>query len=158
MTSREALRSYRERMKDRAAHEQVYFFHAHIYYDSSSAEETSKMRDVKKSLHQAFDSDDHVEIHTLQVRAEDGKCQALLVPFDTSAALGSITQVPNRCELALKAFVVKPLQCSAGQGCRTPSRGKFGGPIHQATLHSYVELLGVCAADLLQCLDSPADC
>ena len=69
MTSREALRSYRERTNDRAAHERVYFFHAHIYYDSSSVEETSKMRDVMKSLHHHFDSDDHVEIHTLQVRA-----------------------------------------------------------------------------------------
>ena len=81
MTSREALHSYRERTKGRAAHERVYFFHAHIYYDGSSADEKSKMQDVMKSLHHNFDSDDHVEIHTLQVRVRHGECRACVIPL-----------------------------------------------------------------------------
>lgn len=67
MTSRDALHAYREKTADKHPHERVYFFHAHIYYDSSSQEETSKMHALVKALQQHTSEDDHVEIHTLQV-------------------------------------------------------------------------------------------
>ena len=67
MTSREALRLYREKTQDKAPHERVYFFHAHIYYDSDDADETAKMESLMKTLQSTLSKDDHFEIHTLQV-------------------------------------------------------------------------------------------
>ncbi len=70
MTTREALQTYREKTAGRAPHERVYFFHAHIYYDSQSKDETTKMHEVQARLEQQYSGDDHVEVHTLQVRSE----------------------------------------------------------------------------------------
>jgi len=70
MTTREALHTYREKTVGRAPHERVYFFHAHIYYYSESKDETNKMHEVKARLEQHYSGDNHVEVHTLQVRSE----------------------------------------------------------------------------------------
>ena len=70
MTTREALHTYREKTVGRAPHERVYFFHAHIYYYSESKDETNKMHEVKARLEQQYSGDNHVEVHTLQVRSK----------------------------------------------------------------------------------------
>ena len=153
MTSREALHSYREKTKDRAAYERIYFFHAHIYYDVSSADGTSKMQDIMKSLQHDFDSDDHVEIHTLQVRGQHGGSEAHIITVPRLPCHGEAFKQASNCDehMFLRRFkvAVRHLQCCAGQGCRTPSKGQFGGPIHQGALHSHVELPGFCAANQL---------
>lgn len=67
MTTREALRSYRENTRDKPPYERVYFFHAHIYYDADDTNEVAKMKILHESLRNDFSSDDHVEVHKLQV-------------------------------------------------------------------------------------------
>ena len=67
MTSREQLHEYRQSTEGKPAHERVYFFHAHIYYDSSNTEETEKMLKLRQRLRHDFASDDHVDVHRLQV-------------------------------------------------------------------------------------------
>ena len=67
MTSREELHQYRQSTEGKPAHERVYFFHAHIYYDSSNPEETEKMLNLRQRLQQDFASDNHVAVHRLQV-------------------------------------------------------------------------------------------
>ncbi len=67
MTTREALRSYREKTQDKSPHERVYFFHAHIYYDADDTDEVAKMNILLETLQNDFSRDDHVELHKLQV-------------------------------------------------------------------------------------------
>ncbi|CAL8468988.1 g8529 [Coccomyxa elongata] len=69
MTTREALRSYRQKTQDKPPHERVYFFHAHIYYDADDTDEVAKMKTLHETLQNDFSSDDHIEIHKLQVKA-----------------------------------------------------------------------------------------
>ena len=66
MTSREHLRQYRQSTEGKPAHERVFFFHAHIYYDASIAEEAEKMLQLQQRLQQDFSGDDHVAVHALQ--------------------------------------------------------------------------------------------
>lgn len=67
MTTKEALRSYREKTQDKPPYERVYFFHAHIYYDADDTDEVAKMKILHETLQNDFSSDYHVEIHKLQV-------------------------------------------------------------------------------------------
>ena len=67
MTSREALHAWREKTAGQAPHARVYFFHAHIYYDSARQEEKAKMHTLIKEIQDEFAADDHVDVHTLQV-------------------------------------------------------------------------------------------
>lgn len=80
MTSREAFRLYRESTLDKPPHERVYFFHAHIYYNSDDAVEVAKMKALLETLQSTLSKDDHYEIHTLQVIFQQIKlckaCQA----------------------------------------------------------------------------------
>ena len=66
MTSREELHQYRQSTEGKSAHERVYFFHAHVYYDSSNPEEIEKMMKLRQKLQQDFASDEHVDVHALQ--------------------------------------------------------------------------------------------
>lgn len=67
MTCKEALHAWREKTAGQAPHARVYFFHAHIYYDSARQEEKLKMHTIIKEMQDEFAADDHVGVHTLQV-------------------------------------------------------------------------------------------
>ena len=66
MTSKEHLHEYRQSTEGKPAHERVYFFHAHIYYDVSIPEEKEKMLKLQQRLQQDFSGDEHVSIHARQ--------------------------------------------------------------------------------------------
>ena len=84
MTTREALHTYREKTAGKAPHERVYFFHAHIYYDSQSKDETTRMHEVKAKLEQQYSGDDHVEVHTLQVGKDHHSLLTITLHRDAS--------------------------------------------------------------------------
>jgi len=58
-------------------HEQVFYFHAHTYYDHNSAEKRQLCWDFCEKLKDAFEGNPHVEVHTFQ---ETAVSRSLLLP------------------------------------------------------------------------------
>jgi hypothetical protein len=76
------VRQHLQKVKN--IHEQVFYFHAHTYYDHNSAEKRQLCWDFCEKLKDAFKGNPHVEVHTFQ---ETAVSISLLLPTECHVIL-----------------------------------------------------------------------
>ena len=113
MTSKEHLHEYRQSTEGKPAHERVYFFHAHIYYDASIPEEKEKMLKLQQRLQQDFSGDKHVSVHARQasllrpIMLVCGLCAALVCCLEVRSVSARPVESGNRqCSCTVPSAVL----------------------------------------------------
>jgi len=59
------LRKHREKTKDAPEHEQVFFFHAHTYFDQNAPEQRKDAQSFMELIKKTFTGNKEIEVHTL---------------------------------------------------------------------------------------------